>query len=211
MTEEERINRFLDAQENPEKYPDAELETILDDGKELAELKRAQCFAHPTTADDARKAWREFNRKHLANRHKPIFRAAAVFISLLIVGSIAMAAVVGLHLINSNKAEQKQSVAPQKTEMAVAKAVSAVPKDTLKQRPKPQTAIKEFDNVRLESILAAMGEYYKVSVEYADNDVKGIRLYFEWNQTLSLDDVISQLNGFQKINITRQGTRLTVR
>lgn len=211
MTEEELINRFLDAQEHPERYSDEELESILHDGKELVELKRALLFNKAKTATDADEAWREFSRKHPSRRRTAWLRVAASFIGVLIVGSLTVAAVVGLHLINNNKAGNKPQMEMAEGPTAGGKAATAEPIDTLKQNAKPQPDVKVFDNVRLEDIITEIAKYYRVEPTFENSEAKNIRLYFEWNPSKPLDEVVELLNSFQKISIERQGDKLIVR
>lgn len=211
MTEKELFNRFLDAQEHPERYSDDELESLLHEGKELAELKRALYFSDAKTALDADKAWREFSRKHPSRRRQAWLRVAASIVGVLIVGSLTVAAVVGLHLINNNKEVGKPQIETTEGSVAGAKAANTEPIDTLKQTSKPLPEVKVFDNVRLEDIIAEIAKYYRVEATFENSAAKDIRLYFEWHPSHPLDEAIELLNSFQKINISRQGDKLIIR
>jgi hypothetical protein len=94
----------------------------------------------------------------------------------------------------------------EKTEKQTAEKL---PKDTLKVLSKGAENI-HFDNVELQQILSQMALYYKVKVVYANEEVKHVRLFFEWNQAISLDENISVLNGFQKISISRNDNTITI-
>lgn len=69
---------------------------------------------------------------------------------------------------------------------------------------------KTFDNVRLDSILDEMGHFYHVSVEFIEPDAKEIRLFFRWDHSQKIDDVVGMLNHFQQIRIRREKDKLTV-
>ena len=67
---EEKINRFLDAQEHPEHYTDEELKEIIDEAQPLAQLKRALTEERAENEDiDVDSAWRAFCQAHDAKQH----------------------------------------------------------------------------------------------------------------------------------------------
>lgn len=69
-TDEEKIKRFLDAQEHPEHYTDEELKEIIDEGQPLAQLKRALTEERTENEDiDVDSAWRAFCQAHDAKQH----------------------------------------------------------------------------------------------------------------------------------------------
>ncbi len=57
---------------------------------------------------------------------------------------------------------------------------------------------------------AKPSDYYGVEVEYKDEDVKGLRLYFEWNPDEPLTGIISTLNNFESFSIKLEGKKIIV-
>lgn len=69
---------------------------------------------------------------------------------------------------------------------------------------------KIYDNVRLDSILDEMGHFYHVKVEFIEPGAKEIRLFFRWDRSQKVDDVVDMLNHFQQIRIRREKDKLMV-
>ena len=67
-----------------------------------------------------------------------------------------------------------------------------------------------FKDVRLDSILMQIDEYYKVESHLTDNDLRQIRLLFKWQKQHSLDEVLQRLNGFDRFQIRREKNTLIV-
>ena len=69
-SDEEKIKRFLDAQEHPEHYTDEELKEIIDETRPLAQLKRALTEERAENEGvDVDSAWRAFCQVHDAKQH----------------------------------------------------------------------------------------------------------------------------------------------
>ncbi len=67
-----------------------------------------------------------------------------------------------------------------------------------------------YDNVPLEQMLAELSAYYQVDVEYRTDDVRSLRLYYEWEPDYSLDMVVDMLSHFESLSISREGNKLIV-
>lgn len=215
MKEDEKIQRLLDAQEHPEKYTDEEVEALLKEAKPLSDLKRAMTDEDVQKEDvDVDAAWERFSRKHpMESRYSSHtwLKIAASFIGFMIVGAVAYAAMVSLGLVRNpfhQETTTKSEVVAKQDTAAVAKPMVATKDTVTTKKAAPQTI--HFDDDELSTILGAMAKYYDVEVHFANDNVKHIRLHFEWNQAKSLDDNIQVLNSFQQITITRDGNKITV-
>lgn len=217
----DNIDRLLDALEHPEYYSDAEVEQMLTDpeAREVYDMlhKTADASA-PVPEINIDEEWRRFEAKQ-PKRRPVILRwlsfmasrnAAAVVIAL--VGTLAVvAATIGVtHYFNANKEmAQTEQTEPQKQ---TAKADSKVaPTDTItaETTPLPETIVFKGEN--LERILADMSGYYAVTVKFNQDAAKSLQLYFEWDQSLPLNEVVKQLNNFEQIDITLTDKALTVK
>lgn len=226
--DDERFTRFLDAQEHPEKYTEEELKDILQDGEGLAELKRALMEEKTSKAEiDVDAEWETFCKEHgshenmeygsrtVADSHKSHtlqwYKIAAMFIGFVLLAGITYAAMVNLGFVskpfNEDEVVAKDSVtAPTITKQVENKTTTG----STKQAKATEPTTKVFNNETLANILDEMGKYYGVSVVFANESSKSIRLYFEWNQSKSLDENIKVLNSFQQIEITHKGSVVTV-
>ena len=217
----DNIDRLLDALEHPENYSDAEVEQILTDpeAREVYDMLRKTADASaPVSEINLDEEWRRFEAKQ-PQRRPVILRwlsfmasrnAAAVVTAL--VGTLAVvAATIGVtHYFNANKEmAQTEQTEPQK-QTAIADSKVA-PTDTIpaETTPLPETIVFKGEN--LERILADMAGYYGVTVKFNQDAAKSLLLYFEWDQSLPLNEVVEQLNNFEQINITLTDKALTVK
>lgn len=217
----DNIDRLLDALEHPENYNDTEIEQLLTDPdeREVYEmLRKTADISAPAPEINIDEEWRRFEAKQ-PKRRPVIFRwlsfmasrnAAAVVTAL--VGTLAVvAATIGVtHYFNANKEmAQTEQTEPQK-QTAIADSKVA-PTDTIpaETTPLPETIVFKGEN--LERILADMAGYYGVTVKFNQDAAKSLLLYFEWDQSLPLNEVVEQLNNFEQINITLTDKALTVK
>lgn len=217
----DNIDRLLDALEHPENYNDTEIEQLLTDPdeREVYEmLRKTADISAPVPEINIDEEWRRFEAKQ-PKRRLVILRwlsfmasrnAAAVVTAL--VGTLAVvAATIGVtHYFNANKEmAQTEQTEPQK-QTAIADSKVA-PTDTIpaETTPLPETIVFKGEN--LERILADMAGYYGVTVKFNQDAAKSLLLYFEWDQSLPLNEVVEQLNNFEQINITLTDKALTVK
>ncbi len=217
----DNIDRLLDALEHPENYSDAEVEQLLTDSeaREVYDLLRKTADASaPFPEINLDEEWQRFEAKQ-PKRSSIILRwlsfmasrnAAAVVIAL--VGTLAVvAATVGMtHYFNVNKeiAQTKQAEPQEQTAIA---NINVAPTDTI---PAETTSLPEtivFKGENLERILAAMAGYYGATVKFNQDDAKSLQLYFEWDRSLPLNEIVEQLNNFEQIDITLTDKVLTVK
>lgn len=217
----DNIDRLLDALEHPENYSDAEVEQILTDpeAREVYDMLRKTADASaPVSEINLDEEWRRFETKQ-PKRRPVILRwlsfmasrnAAAAVIAL--VGTLAVvAATIGVtHYFNANnEMTQTEQTEPQK--QTVIADFNVAPTDTIptKTTPLPETIVFKGEN--LEKILADIAGYYGVTVKFNQDAAKSLQLYFEWDQSLPLSEVVEQLNNFEQIDITLTDKALTVK
>lgn len=217
----DNIDRLLDALEHPEKYSDAEVEQILADpeAREVYDiLRKTADVSAPVPEINIDDEWRRFEVKQ--SKRRPIIlrwlsfvasrNAAAVVITL--VGTLAVvAATIGVthYFIADNElAQTEQTELQKRTNIANA---NVAPTDTIPAETTPQPETIVFKGENLERILADMAGYYGVTVKFNQDAAKSLLLYFEWNQSLPLNEVVEQLNNFEQINITLTDKALTVK
>ena len=192
---------YRDMQEEPYKYSDQEIETMMDDLDQVP---------------DVDEAWRQFENEalefcSLATEGTQEFpraslrKMAASFVGLLLVSGIAIAAV---HIVRHY---QKPEV-PQVTEPA---AVADSSLFTLHSSLKKDTIVKSrpvvFDNVTLDSIAKDIAAYHHLDMDLQDEQASQLRFYFVWNQEESLQEVIEKLNMFEQVNLAVEDRKLIVR
>lgn len=211
----DKIDRLLDAMEYPERYKLTEIDSMLQD-REVREafdlLDKTKSgllhFATPDIEDE----WKRFecaHRRMPVSRHtwltRLFSRNAAAGIATGIVSFTAVAAIVGagIHQLK-NRAENT----PEVESMALT--------DICVRRPDTITAVKNskpasvetvvFDNETLETILSEIATHYDYSVIFNSEASKPLRLYFRWDKTLAINEVIARLNNFEQIHLRIKDT-----
>jgi hypothetical protein len=59
-------------------------------------------------------------------------------------------------------------------------------------------------------MLPEIAEHYGVTVTFANAEVGQLRFRFVWNPQTGLEQVLSDLNQFERINVTCKGKQITV-
>ena len=226
MNKDEKRLMLFDMQEHPEKYTDEQMENLLADEevkeflRDLAMARMAGKKATPKKVD-VDKAWKEFSEKH--NKAKSIsngtntpyrnrMQIAASIIGIIFLSGVALAAVHNGWLkfaaadnAADNKTTTEQNVKQKPSADDSLKAVTAEPKDSLDMKP------VVFDNAELGTILTQMADFYHVKVKYDNADTQHVRLFFNWNKTKTLEQNLTILNAFDRIQIEYAEGELVVK
>lgn len=231
MEQQDKIRILLDMQEHPEKYSDEQLQQMLEEDAELAELLEEtsmakRVFAKQETDNEEipmDELWQQFATEHADELENidtekvskavsgfSFRKIAAIFVGGILITSMAYAAAISLGIVNNPFSQSKEEQAVETSNDTIKNIVSTASNDTIPKTPKAEPKVISFENKELPVILSAMAEYYHVEVTYANEEAKSIRLLFEWDQKKSLDDNLVLLNSFQQINITHRGNVLTV-
>jgi len=221
MKHQERIDLLLDMQEHPEKYSDEQLNNLLIEDPELAEMldelattKRALTQEEAAKEEiDVDKAWEAFAAKHELEFDEPaakqimmpLRKIAAMFIGVILTAGVAFAAIEIVRSVSESTPEpariEAPAAAPQQVETA-----DETPTDTV-VAAKPMT----FDNVELDKILTQIAANYQAEVTFENEDARAYRLYFEWNCEETLEHVVERLNRFESINIELDNHKMIVK
>lgn len=215
------IDRLLDALEHPEKYSDAEVEQLLTDpeARDVYDMLRKTADASaPVPEINLDEEWQRFEARQPKHRFVILGwlsfmasrNAAAVVVAL--VGTFAVvAATIGVtHYFNANKEIAQTEQAEPQEQTAIANSNNA-PTDTItvEASPLPETIVFKGEN--LDTILADIAEFYGATINFNQDAVKSLQLYFEWDRSLPIHEVVEQLNNFEQINITLTDKALTVK
>ena len=223
---------FLDIQEDNSAYSDEELENIFkqqdmqEDLESAALLKQAVVINTPEDDIDIDAEWESFKRKNYPESDKALSRdaspkastkpnhqwrkiAASLAIAIMLSGIIYAAIswhrrsvtkpsiVASLDSTSQNKKQKSKDVASSPQENA---------DTTLTASSKPEL----FDNIELETILTALAKHYQKQLVFKTENAKHLRLRFEWNKALTLQQDISLLNSFEHISIREEGNQIIV-
>ena len=200
--------------EQPERYSEAQWQEILADDEcrklytLMAKTKSAVRPAHVTDeaidAEWQRLAQAERPRAAVVPLWRKIAAAAAIVVALF---GITIAAVqtdlFGL-VPSGDKVESDSRAIVQNERTEVTLEETTVEEIPVNAEP------RLYDNVPLEQMLTELAAYYQVDVEYRSDDVRSVRLYYQWEPDYSLDKVVEMLSHFEAFSIHREGDRLVV-
>lgn len=204
MEKSEKIQMLLDMQEHPENYSEQALKTMLKDPEmhELMEatalLKQAMIWGNTRkNAVSVDVEWQRFSAQHYTDSkpRRGWLKVAAVFLGVLFVSGITFAAIHIMQIANKQKPEIVQTEQP-----VPVKPSATTPTDTVKTDSISPKVIR-YDEATFQKILTDIGNYYRLRVEFRNEDAKTIRLFFQWNQRQEASKVLEQLNMFERIHL----------
>ena len=216
MNKTEQLLKML---EHPEQYTERQWQDILadDECRELYSLMAKTRSALASEQADERLSdemidaqWQRLaGEQHERAVIVPLWRkiAAAAVVVIACVG-IAIAAVhTGFFgLRHSEDHPEKVVQQGNNPENTVTDEALAPTPDTLSMAAGPRL----FEEAPLEQVLTELAAHYGVEVEYRSDDVRSLRLFYQWEPEYSLDKVVEMLNNFEAISIRHEGNRLIV-
>ena len=212
----DKFDRLLEAIEHPDRFRTEELEEILadDESRRYYQLMAAWRSAMtPRPEPDTDKEWEHFAARHM--RRKPLIlrlaarRGAA---AAAVIAAVALGAVAGGLIISRTSTLPAATVqmAPETAATAMKDEVMTVTPDTTGKADTAATVFVTFNNEPLVKIVNDLSEHYKAEVVINNQSAKKLRLYYNWNQSMTLEQILEQLNNFEQINITLADNKIIV-
>lgn len=127
-----------------------------------------------------------------AKKHFPLRKIAAVFTGLLLMSGLVWASV---HFLTT----EKKSVETENDSAAVSEVIMPTEKDTV-----------QFSNIRLDSILTAVGKHYHRTVAFVDEEPRTLRFNITWNTEEPLATFLATVNEFEGLMLTDERDTLFV-
>lgn len=206
--------------EHPDDYSEDQWQDVLADEecRELYSLMaktKSATQATQVTDEEIDAEWQRLaHHKHLTATVIPLWRkiAAAAAIMIALFGFTYAAVRTGFFGVEklltpkeTTHVEKKTTTKEQETKIEeVLTEEEQVEEVPVKVEP------HLYDNVPLEQVLNELSSYYHVDVEYTSNDVRSLRLYYQWEPDFTLDKVVDMLSHFEAFNIHREGDKLIV-
>ena len=210
--------------DNPDQYSEAQWQDILadDECRELYALMaktKSATQSSQITDDEIDAEWQRLSQSKQNHATViPLWRkiAAAAAIMIAVFGFTYAAIRTGFFGVDKiitsketpHKVENVDSVATKENEATTQEISQDTEENTEKASVKTEPRL--YDNVPLEQILTELSAYYNVDVDYCSEDVRSLRLYYQWEPEYSLDKVIEMLSHFETFNIHREGDKLIV-
>ena len=208
MEAKDKIRRLLEMLEQQDNINEASIKRTMEDvemrelTEQLAAVKRA--FVKESITDDdalVNEEWAKFEKAHFGKRKRySMLKAAALFIGVLAVSGITIAAVYTM------RGEQSQVVHEQVETVIDANRQMIASADTTEVGSEPVV----FDNITLDKMLSEIAAYYAVKVHFSNDDARRLRFHFVWRKELGVEKVVEDMNHFERVNITYKESKLTV-
>ncbi len=205
----------LDIIENPRKYTSNQLEEILSD-QETRDIYNLLCKTDSAIEAektvDVEEEWEKFSRKHTLRRRSVFFWRGNRAASIAIIVCTSLAAIAAGIAIS----EAVKDKSPKQSAEEVSEAVNhsaAITKESTIQQPDSIMSVSGpimFEDATLETIMQAIAATYGIDITFHNKEAASLHLYYRLDPTLSLDEVISQLNTFEQINIIIEGNYLII-
>jgi len=207
----DNIRQLLEMLDNPEAYTEQEIQDIInrdEDTREtyrmMVEAKRSSRQRLAEKSVDVDAAWKKFNQNKQPKQHSYNWmKIVASFIGVLLVSGIAFAA---FQIVRHT-----QQHTP-KTEEVIntPKSTNITPTDTLTTDTitVPQPII--YDNIPLEKMLPEIAAHYDAKVTFVNDETRQLRFRFVWNPQKGIDQVVSDLNQFERLTVTLKDNQITV-
>ena len=210
-----RYDIVLDIIEHPEKYTSTHLKEILSD-PETREIYNLLCKTDSAIESDkdvdVDAEWEKFAKEHKVRKRRPFVwrgsRAASIAIIVCTsIVAIAAGIVITVAVKDNNPKPSVETTSNSNTvSNVISEKVPPEPQDSLMAVTEPVM----FEDSSLEDIMKAISATYGVDVTFNNKEVAGLHLYYRLDPSLPLDEVISQLNTFEQINICMNGDTLTI-
>ena len=210
-TTSENIRQLLEMLDNPEAYTEQEIQDIInrdEDTREtyrmVVETKRSSRQRQAEKPIDVDAAWQKFNQKIQPQQHSfGWMKIAASFIGVLLVSGIAFAAIQIVRYAQQNTPKTEEVI-------NTPKPANVTPTDTLTTDTiaTPQPII--YDNVPLEKMLPEIAAHYDAKVTFVNDEARQLRFRFVWNPQKGIDQVVSDLNQFERLTVKLKDNEITV-
>ena len=207
----ENIHQLLEMLDTPETYTEQEIQDIInrdEDTREtyrmMVEAKRSSRQRQAEKPIDVDAAWQKFNQKIQPQQHSfGWMKIAASFIGVLLVSGIAFAAIQIVRYAQQNTPKTEEVI-------NTPKPANVTPTDTLTTDTiaTPQPII--YDNIPLEKMLPEIAAHYDAKVTFVNDEARQLRFRFVWNPQKGIDQVVSDLNQFERLTVKLKDNEITV-
>lgn len=210
----DKYDLVLDIVEHPEKYTSEQLAVIMSD-PETKEIYNLLC-----KTDSAIKAnkeinvdaeWEDFSKKYPVHSRRTFswFGSRAASIAAIAGTSIVAVAAgiaVTVAVIDRKPEPIAESGVDAPSVVAASTDTVTVENDTVMVGLTPIM----FENEPLEKIMKEVAGAYGVDVRFDNREAALLHLYYKFDPSLPLTEIVEQLNTFEQINIKHNGNILTI-
>ena len=210
-TTSENIRQLLEMLDNPEAYTEQGIQDIInrdEDTREtyrmIVEAKRSSRQRQANKPVDVDAAWQKLNQKSQPQQQSfGWIKIAASFIGILLVSGIAFAAIQIVRYAQQNTPKTEEVI-------NTPKPANVTPTDTLTTDTITVPHPIIYDNIPLEKMLPEIAAHYDANVMFVNDETRQLRFRFVWNPQKGIDQVVSDLNQFERLTVTLKDNQITV-
>ena len=211
----DKYELVLDIIGHPEKYTTEELHAIMSD-PETREIYNLLCMTSSTLnackETDPDEEWKIFSEKHNAAPRRGLFRFGSRVASIAaVIGCSIVAVAAGIAVTVNVATDNNEHV--DDTPAAVEASATASGREQISEPTDSvitERAAVMFEDDSLAVIMNMVAAIYGIDVEFNNNEAASLHLYYRLDPTLTLDEIVAQLNTFDQINISRSGNTLII-
>ena len=232
----QKWDMLLNLLEHPEKYSETlkdellgdeevnelyqqlvETRQSLDFGKLKEEMKMPSINAEWEKLKDEMKQKEVMKQKEETQQTAKLFplwnpmRKVAAVAAVLVVSGITFAAI---HLVTrSHQPSDKNNTELVTSHKDSIQQVSAPQKSNIEEKTDSSSLAQlplVYENAELQNILTPIAGHFHLQVTYQNESARHIRLFLQLEKNMNLDDIIEQMNHFEKVNIRHEGQTLIV-
>ena len=215
-TTSENIRQLLEMLDNPDAYTEQEIKDIInrdEDTRETYRLmvaaKRSSRLRQAEESIDVDAAWQKIAEQFPTpvgaglGAGSVIYKIAASFIGIMLMSGIAFAAIQIVRYAQQHTPKTEEVI--NTTKPAITTSSDTLPIDT--------TAVSQpviYDNIPLEKMLSEIAAHYDAKVTFVNDETRQLRFRFVWNPQKGIDQVVSDLNQFERLTVTLKDDVITV-
>lgn len=210
MATKTNIMQLMEMLEAPEAYSEQEIRNIINCDDETRQAYRLmvaarQGYIRQQTEQpaDPQAAWQRFDERHYSQKTSRIWmKTAASLVGVLLVSGIAFAAILVVGIPHSSLWKGGYT---ETADTVIQHASSPVPVEEA-----DEVAPIVYDNIPLERMLSEIAAHYDAEVAFLDDDARPLRFHFVWNPRQNLENVVTDLNHFERLHVTLKNQQLIV-
>ena len=210
-TTRENIRQLLEMLDNPEAYTEQEIQDIINRDEDTRETYRLMVASKRSSRQrqankpvDVDAAWQKLNQKSQPQQQRfGWIKIAASFIGILLVSGIAFAAIQIVRYAQQNTPKTEEVI-------NTPKPANVTPTDTLTTDTITVPHPIIYDNIPLEKMLPEIAAHYDANVMFVNDETRQLRFRFVWNPQKGIDQVVSDLNQFERLTVTLKDNQITV-
>ena len=206
----DKIQQLLEITDAPHEFSEEQIEETLKDDDMRAAY--AVMVLAAQTFDAARENERQDIQQNVAKtialgNRRMLWRKVAIFIGVFLISGLAVAAFLPMGKTRP-QGEKPAEVTINETPSQTADS-DARQKD-LKATQTRQPSIVVFQDETLETIMQAVGEAYKVTPVFKNEQKRHLRLHMKWNRDAGLDIFLQRISQFKQFEVTATPTTLII-